>query len=124
MQHLGVKVVGVGEGTCETALTVRPEMQQQHGYVHAGILATLADHTARGAARSVTGAQDVITIEFKINFFRPALGPELRARARVRKARKTLVVAECEVVDGGTGKAVASLVETLQVIPGRGPAMK
>jgi len=115
VQHLGMKLEKVEEGKLEVSLQVRPEMRQQHGYVHAGVIATLGDHAAGGAARSVTGERDVITIEFKINFFRPAMGPELRAIARVLKAGKSVAVAEAEIIDS-SGKVVAKLTETLQVL--------
>ena len=74
IRELGVAITGVGEGWCETELKVADQHRQQHGYVHAGVLATMADHTAGGACRSVSGERDVITVEFKINFFRPATG--------------------------------------------------
>jgi uncharacterized protein (TIGR00369 family) len=47
---------------------------KQHGLIHAGVLTTMADHTSGCAARSVVGLEhDVITVEFKINFLRPAV---------------------------------------------------
>jgi uncharacterized protein (TIGR00369 family) len=58
--------------TCETTLNIEDRHLQQHGFVHAGVIATIADHTAGGAARTASGERDVITIEFKINFLRPA----------------------------------------------------
>ncbi len=69
IRHLGIELVDVGPGHCETRLQVVPEHLQQHGSVHAGVITTLADHTAGGAARTeVPEGHDVLTIEFKINF--------------------------------------------------------
>src|SRR3954469_21905530 len=53
LDHLGLQLVGCGEGWCETGLPVRPEHLQQHGYVHAGVITTLATTppAARHAAR-------------------------------------------------------------------------
>src|SRR5579859_783680 len=42
--HLGVRTLEVSPGRCVTTLDVRPEHAQQNGYVHAGVLATAADH--------------------------------------------------------------------------------
>ena len=58
----------------------------------------MADHTAGCAARSaVDVADDVITIEFKINFLRPAVADRLRCRSQVLRAGKTIVICESEV---------------------------
>jgi uncharacterized protein (TIGR00369 family) len=57
--------------------------RQQHGYVHAGVMTTLADHRAGGAARAAVAAgNDVLTVEFKINFLAPARGRRLTAAGR------------------------------------------
>lgn len=114
LEHLGIEFDDAGLGWCRARLQVRPEHRQQHGYAHAGVIATLADHVAGGAARSVVGeAEDVITIEFKINFLHPAKGNVLHAAGRVLKAGKRIVIAESEVFDGET--LVAKCVETLAV---------
>ncbi len=78
----------------------------------------MADHTAAGAARSASSERDVITVEFKINFFRPATGDRLRCRAQVLRAGKSIIVAEAEIfsVEGEEEKLVAKLTETCAVI--------
>ena len=118
IRELGVAITGVGEGWCETELKVTEQHRQQHGYVHAGVLATMADHTAGGACRSVSAERDVITVEFKINFFRPATGERLRCRAQVLRTGKSIVVAEAEVfsMEKAGEKLVAKLTETCAVI--------
>ena len=118
IRELGIALTDAGEGWCETSLAVADRHRQQHGYVHAGVIATMADHTAGGAARSATGERDVITVEFKINFFRPANGDQLRCRAQVLRAGKSIVVAEAEVfsLESAGEKLVAKLTETLSAI--------
>ena len=118
IRHLGMRLAEVGEGSCSVELVTDERHLQQHGFVHAGVLATLADHAAGGAARSTvpTGA-DVITIEFKINFLKPAPAGKLLGKARVLRAGKTVVVAETEVLAGEM--LVAKLTSTLAVIPER-----
>jgi acyl-CoA hydrolase len=75
----------------------------------------MADHTAGGAARSVSGDKDVLTVEFKINYLRPAIGDRLRCTANVLRAGKTVIVAEALVYTshGGKEALVAKLTETL-----------
>ena len=113
---LGLVLSDLGPGWCETVLSVVPKHLQQDGYVHAGVQATVADHTAGGAAGTLVRSNEmVLTAEFKINLLRPALGDRLRCRATVLKPGKTLIVAESEVyaVRDGKEKLVAKATVTL-----------
>jgi uncharacterized protein (TIGR00369 family) len=115
IRDLEIRLDKVSEGVCETSLIVQERLLQQHGFIHGGVIATLADHTAGGAARSVSGEKDVLTVEFKINYLRPALGDRLRCTATVLRAGKSVIVAESLVYAGNAGKEalVAKLTETL-----------
>lgn len=98
---LGVTLVGVGPGWLETDLAVAPRFRQQHGYVHAGVVTTLADHTAGGAASTLVGpGQSVLTADFTVHLLRPASGEQLRCRGEVVKSGKRLIVAQADVWDG------------------------
>ncbi|MDH3402734.1 MAG: PaaI family thioesterase [Acidobacteriota bacterium] len=95
---LGIALVSVGSGECETELVIEPRHLQQDGYIHAGVQATMADHTAGGAAATLAGPDEVVlTAEFKINLLRAARGEKLRCRSRVLKAGSQLTVVESEV---------------------------
>ena len=100
-------------------MAVTPALEQQHGFVHAGVLMTLADHTCGGAAATVApDGQDVITVENKVSFLRPATGAVVYCRAEVLRAGKRLVFAEGEVTVEREGKRVivAKASSTLAVI--------
>jgi uncharacterized protein (TIGR00369 family) len=117
---LGVKLVSYGEGWCETTTDIVPTLQQQHGFVHAGVLMTIADHTCGGAAASVVPQEkDVITVENKTSFLRPASGSALFCRSQVLRAGKNLIFVEAEVAVERNGErlAVAKTSSTLAVIP-------
>lgn len=118
LQQLGIQLSGAGNGTCETTLNIDDRHLQQHGFVHAGVIATLADHTAGGAARAASGERDVITIEFKINFLRPAMARRLVCRGKVLRAGKSVIVAEAEVfaINDDDPKLIAKLTETLAIL--------
>lgn len=121
IKDLGIKLNDVGPGWCETALTVRGKHLQQDGFVHAGVLATMADHTAGASTGTVVPAGTlVLTIEFKINFLRPAQTNALRCRADILKAGKAVIVAESEVYAGygADEKLVAKAMITLAVVAG------
>ena len=117
IRDLEIRLDKVSKGVCETSLIVQERLLQQHGFIHGGVVATLADHTAGGAARSVSGEKDVLTVEFKINYLRPAIGDRLRCTASVLRGGKTAIVAEALVYAGNGEKEtlVAKLTETLFV---------
>jgi uncharacterized protein (TIGR00369 family) len=118
LQHLGIQLTATGLDSCETALKIDNRHLQQHGFVHAGVIATIADHTAGGAARAASGERDVITIEFKINFLRPASARKLICQGKVLRAGKSVIVAEAEVfaINDSEPKLIAKLTETLAVL--------
>lgn len=97
---LGIRLVDAGEGWVETELEITPRLRQQHGFVHAGVVSTLADHTA-GAAASILIPDDrsVLTAEFTIHLLRPA-GDHLRCRGEVVKAGRRLIVTQADVAAG------------------------
>ncbi len=117
---LGIKLASYGHGWCETTVDVMPALQQQHGFVHAGVLMTIADHTCGGAAASVVpDEKDVITVENKTSFLRPASGSALICRGQVLRAGKNLIFVEAEVAVERNGErlTVAKTSSTLAVIP-------
>ncbi|MFW6346574.1 MAG: PaaI family thioesterase [Halomonas sp.] len=121
IRALGAEASEIAPGLCVTRLAVRHDHQQQDGFVHAGVQATLADHTAGAAgATLIPAGAIVLTAEFKINLLRPALGPELRCVGRVLKPGRTLIVVESEVFGGQGGEAlVAKATVTLAVVTPR-----
>ena len=119
IQHLGIELANMGPGWCDTAMIVRPEHRQQDVFIHAGVQATLADHTAGAAAGSLMASGEIVlTMEFKINLLRPAQGERLRGRAEVLRAGKTLTVVESSVYTQNQGqeKLVAKAMVTLAVV--------
>jgi uncharacterized protein (TIGR00369 family) len=119
---VGIVLTGIGPGWCETELAVLPRHTQQNGFVHAGVLATIGDHTAGAAAATLIGATEgVLTVEFKINLLRPANGTHLRCRAEILKAGRTLTIVESSVFARAAmaptdDKLVAKLSVTLAVV--------
>jgi uncharacterized protein (TIGR00369 family) len=117
---LGVSLEALGPGWCETSLAIQSRHLQQNDFVHAGVQATLADHTAGAAARTlVPDGLTVLSIEFKINLLRPAVGQSLRCRADVLRGGRTISVVEAAVYasDGDGEKQTAKATVTLAVVP-------
>lgn len=119
IRSLGLELAAIAPGRCETELLLAPHHLQQDGVVHAGVLATMADHTSGTAGASIIGAGDyVLTAEFKINLLRAARGERLHCIGTVLKPGRRLIVAESEVFDGdpGSAKLVAKATVTLAVM--------
>ncbi len=122
METLGASLVHVAPGLVEIALAPRPAILQQHGFVHAGAVAAIADSAAGYAALTIMPAgAGVLTTEFKINLLAPAAGERILARGKVVKSGRTLTLAQSEVFADAAGKQrlVAFLTATLMTIEGR-----
>ncbi len=116
----GFEVEKVEYGIFQTRLKVRPEHKQQDGFVHAGVIATMADHTAGYAAfTTVSEKFRILTIEFKINYFKPAVGEAIVCRSRVINSGKKIIVSESEVfsVLQEKEKIVSKAMVTLMAAP-------
>jgi uncharacterized protein (TIGR00369 family) len=95
---VGIEPISAADGTCVTYLNLLPRHLQQDGFVHAGVQATIADHTAGGAAATLAQpGYIVLTTEFTIHLLRPARGQKLECVARVLKPGRMLTVVESEV---------------------------
>ncbi len=119
--NLGIHLVAVGPGVCETELEVEPRHLQQNGFVHAGVQATMADHTAGGAAATlIEPGHMVLTVEFKINLLRAAKGERLTCRSEVLKPGSRLIVVESEVLceNEGTSKLVSKTTASIAAVGG------
>lgn len=122
MATIGAKITSVEPGAVEIALVPAHPVSQQHGFVHAGAVAAIADTAAGYAALTLMGpGAGVLTTEFKINLVAPASGDRIVARGRVIKSGRTLTLAQTEVfaVVGAEEKLVAFLTATLMAIEGR-----
>ncbi len=118
--YCGFEVEGLAHGEFETRLKLRSDHMQQDGFVHAGVIATMADHTAGYAAFTTVSEEfRILTIEFKINYLRPAEGEALICRSRVINGGKTIIVSESEVfsVSEGLEKVVSKGLVTLMAVP-------
>jgi len=123
IRQLGLQLDLVIEGECRTSLILTEQHLQQDGFVHAGVQASVADHTAGAAAASlIPEGKSVLSAEFKINLLRAAMGSELRCIARVLKAGSTLSVVESEVYCGVVDnlRLVSKATVTLAVVSIRG----
>ena len=116
MQLIGAELTRIEPGVVEISLPYRRDLTQQDGYLHAGIITTIADSAAGYAAYSLMPAgSGVLSVEFKVNLLRPAQGEKFLARAEVIKPGKTLTVVRADVfgIQGTERTLVATLLGTM-----------
>ena len=97
-------------------------VEQQHGFVHGGVVGMIADSAAGYAAMTVVPDDaSVLTVEYKMNLMAPADGDVIIARGRVVRPGRTLIVTQAEVfaVKQGQPKACALMQQTIMVMPGK-----
>lgn len=119
MRALGARLVAAGEGACAIEAPMAPHLTQQDGFFHAGVTASLADTAAGYAAYTLMDeGERVLTIEFKVNLIRPAVGDLLRAEAAVvRRGRQvTVVEATARVMRHGAWHDCARFLGTMMAV--------
>jgi uncharacterized protein (TIGR00369 family) len=119
IQYCQMKAEIVKRGFFQSQVTIETHHRQQDGFIHAGVMATMADHTAGYAAfTTVSDEYQILTIEFKINFLRPAHGNALVCRSRIIREGKQIIIAESEVSDlaEGSETLAAKAMVTLMAV--------
>ena len=113
MKLIGAGLLLVEPGVVEITLPYRKDLTQQNGYLHAGVVTTIADSACGYAAFTLMPeGSEVLSVEFKVNLLRPAKGERFLARAEVIKAGKTLSVVRADVFAVSENKR--TLVATMQ----------
>jgi uncharacterized protein (TIGR00369 family) len=114
MDLLGAKLCLVEAGVIEISLAYRTDLTQQNGYLHAGVLAAVADSACGYAAYSLMPANsEVLSVEFKVNLLRPARGEAFLAHAEVIKPGRTLSVVRADVFSlaEGRGRELVAIMQ-------------
>jgi uncharacterized protein (TIGR00369 family) len=119
MQTLGIEIARLEPGEIELTMPYSRAYTQQHGFVHAGIIATALDSACGYAAFSLMpGDAAVLTVEFKINLMAPAKGERFLFRSHVVKPGRTITVCDAQAlaVDAGAEKVVATMTGTMMAL--------
>ena len=120
MTHLGVEMVTVEPGFVELGVDHRPELTQQHGLFHGGVMGAMADTACGYAAFSLTDVgSTVLTVEYKMNMTAPGDGERLIARGWVKRPGRTLIVTHGDVfvIKDTIETLCATMLQTIMVMP-------
>jgi len=113
----------VRQGYIEIHLPHWSGVEQQHGFVHGGVVGMIADSAAGYAAMTLVPADaSVLTVEYKMNLMSPAVGEKLIARGKVVRPGRMLIITQAEVfaVKSGQETLCALMQQTIMVMHGRG----
>ncbi|WP_374277297.1 PaaI family thioesterase [Azonexus sp.] len=122
MALIRASLSAVEPGRVEIRLPHWSGVEQQHGFVHGGVVGMIADSAAGYAAMSVVPANaSVLTVEYKMNLVAPADGEHLIARGKVVRPGRTLIVTQAEVFAVGEGRETlcALMQQTIMVMHGK-----
>ena len=113
---LGLELVETGEGSATVEMKATEDMANMSGFVHGGMISTLADSAMGRSLRTLTpGVTRAMSFDLKLNFLNAAkIGETLRATGRVIHAGRRTIVAECRV-EGKDGRLVATASATFAV---------
>lgn len=117
MTSIGAVLESVEPGSVTISCQAGAHLTQQHGLMHGGVIASLADVACGYAALSLMpDTKEVLTVEFKVNFLKPAQVPGVIAVAKVIQSGRTLTVVEATVYDDAKAKAIARMTATMMAI--------
>lgn len=119
MAMIGASLGTVAPGAVDIILPFRDDLTQQDGFLHAGMVAAIADSSCGYAAYTLMPASArVLSIEFKLNLLAPAVGERLEARGRVIRSGNTITVCRADVaaITGESEKLVATMVGTMMCL--------
>src|SRR5574343_1452518 len=109
----------IEHGRTEIHLPHWSGVEQQHGFVHGGVVGMIADSAAGYAAMTMVPASaSVLTVEFKMNLMSPADGEHLIARGKVVRPGRTLIITQAEVfaIKGGKETICALMQQTIMTV--------
>src|SRR5262245_295417 len=122
MATIGARLTLVAAGEIEIRVPFRPDLTQQHGFLHAGAVTSALDSACGYAAFSLMPEDvGVLTVEFKTNLLAPARGEELIARGRVLRAGRTITVCqrEASMLTPAGDPPVATMLATIMTVSDR-----
>jgi uncharacterized protein (TIGR00369 family) len=121
MTLIGASMAVVEPGYTEIHLPHKPEITQQHGYIHGGVVGMIADSAAGYAASTLTAAEaGVLTVEYKLNLLAPAEGQLLIAEGSVVRYGRTLIVTRAEVFAVSHGRKTLCALMQQTIITAHG----
>lgn len=114
MKTLNAKLVSVEKGEVKISCEFSEALTQQHGFFHAGVATSIVDSACGYAALTMMpDDMEVLSVEFKINFMKPAKTDKLIAIGKVLQSGRTLTICEGYVYDSSEEKLISKMTATM-----------
>ncbi|MCU7616247.1 PaaI family thioesterase [Chryseobacterium sp. PBS4-4] len=114
MKTLNAKLVSVEKGEVKISSEFSEALTQQHGFFHAGVATSIVDNACGYAALTMMPEDmEVLSVEFKINFIKPAKTDKLIAIGKVLQSGRTLTICEGYVYDSSEEKLISKMTATM-----------
>jgi uncharacterized protein (TIGR00369 family) len=116
MRTIRAELTKVAPGEIDIEIPFSDELTQQNGFIHAGVITSIADSACGYAAYTLMAADEsVLSVEFKVNLLAPAVGEKFIARAQVIKPGRTLTICRADVfaINSGEEKMIATMLATM-----------
>lgn len=118
MRAIGAVLESVEPGRVTITCDFKPGLTQQHGLFHGGVVASVVDVACGYAALSVLpDDREVLTVEFKVHFLKPAQTDRIIAVGQVIQSGRTLTVCEGSVFDATRTRLIAKMTATMMAVP-------
>ena len=117
---MGARIAALSAGRCTIELPFDTAVSQQHGFYHGGAIGALADSAGGYAAMTLAAdGAEVLTLEYKINFLRPAAGSLLIAEGTVLRAGRSVTITRVDVhvVDGDRHVLCGAMQQSIMQVP-------
>ncbi|MEM7190097.1 MAG: PaaI family thioesterase [Pseudomonadota bacterium] len=122
MNTIGMRVTRIAPGAFDTEMSFANAYQQQHGFLHGGVVSTGLDSVCGFCALTLVAADaGVLTVENKTSFLAPADGESFRFEGRVVKPGRSLIFCEAKAfaIRDGVEKLCATMTSTVMCVDGR-----
>lgn len=114
MKTFNAKLIAVEKGQVKITCDFSEGLTQQHGFFHAGVATSIVDSACGYAALTLMpNDMEVLSVEFKINFMKPAKTDKLMAIGKVLQAGRTLTICEGYVYDSSEEKLISKMMATM-----------
>ena len=118
MRAIGAELTAFGSGRCTVGLPFSEAVGQQHGFFHGGVIGAVADTAGGYAALSLMPVgSEVVTLEYKVNFLRPAAGDRLLAEGSVLRAGRSVTVTRVDVFVEARGRRQLCAALQQSIVP-------
>lgn len=94
---LGFEAVEASEGSARVRIVAGEQLLQFQGAIHGGVVFSIADAAIAVALLTLTGGEEAVTVEGKVNYLAKVTGGPMEAVGRIVHRGRTVALGEADV---------------------------